>query len=237
MSRGRACRASAPARGRGVAARLVAKVALGWLGVACAPADDVRVSAAARLDWRLAAPSAEESRPLTPVMEIDPEGRLVIAAARAAWFSPFIEPEGQWIPHVELESGSCGGHLSCNRQVIRDEPTFRRFWNLLHPGPHRARRPPKVDFGKETLLFVPMGEKPELSYTLQVQKVIRDEHAIVVLVDEHWPALECTSVSSLAESNPYQLVSIERSTLPVVWAIGYHHHCPWDLRDVDSKTW
>jgi len=72
---------------------------------------------------------------------------------------------------------------------------------------------PKIDFEKEMVIAVFMGERKSGGYEIKITKIIKTEKEIVVEVEEKEPPRE--SLQSMALTQPYHIAVIKSSPLPV----------------------
>ncbi len=109
--------------------------------------------------------------------------------------------------------GSSSGYTESTQLVVRPEARWADVWAKLHQ--RRLPRPelPPIDFELEMALAVCMGERPSGGYAIQILDVLRAEETIVVQVEETEPSPE--SLQTMALTQPYHVVVVKRSPLPV----------------------
>lgn len=105
------------------------------------------------------------------------------------------------------------GYREPTRLVIKTEDQWREVWEKLRF--LRLPRPelPKIDFEKEMVVAVFMGECTSGGYSIEIINIIRTEEEIVVVVEEKEPLPE--SLRTMALTQPYHVVVVKRSPLPV----------------------
>jgi len=105
------------------------------------------------------------------------------------------------------------GYTKAARLVIKTEDRWKEVWGKVH----RLRLPqqelPKIDFQKEMVIAVFMGERKSGGYEIEIRKIIKTEKEIVVEVEEKEPSPE--SLQSMALTQPYHIVVVKSSPLPV----------------------
>ena len=82
----------------------------------------------------------------------------------------------------------------------------------------RLPRPelPKIDFEKEMVVAIFMGERSSGGYEIEIINIIKTEKQIVIEVEEEEPPPE--SLRTMALTQPYHIVVIKRYTRPVVFS-------------------
>ena len=77
--------------------------------------------------------------------------------------------------------------------VIRDAATLRQVWAQVYQG---RREAPSIDFSKEMLVIVALGEKPTAGYGVNITGISRsDRNALVVNVTAFAPAADCVTAA------------------------------------------
>lgn len=117
-----------------------------------------------------------------------------------------LKIERQW-------KGNYCGYTKATRSVIYTEEEWRDAWekiNILRlPKPEL----PKIDFEKEIVIAVFMGERLSGGYSIEIINILKTEKEIVVVVEEKEPPPE--SLKTMALTSPYHIAIIKRSVLPV----------------------
>ncbi len=117
---------------------------------------------------------------------------------------------------IEVEQEWKGYHCAytiASKLVIKTEDRWKEIWEKVHllrlPKPEL----PKIDFEKEMVVAVFMGERSSGGYEIEIRKIIKTEKEIVVEVEEKEPSPE--SLQSMALIQPYHIVVVKSSPLPV----------------------
>lgn len=117
-----------------------------------------------------------------------------------------IEIENEW-------KGYHCGYTETSRLVIKAEDRWKEVWGKIH----RLRLPrselPEIDFEKEMVVAVFMGIRKSGGYEIEIIKVTKTEEEIVAVVREKEPPSD--SLQTMALTQPYHIVVIKRSSLPV----------------------
>jgi hypothetical protein len=99
------------------------------------------------------------------------------------------------------------------RLVVMDTTDYNQVWNRIIGRDDRTVRP-KVDFSREMLLVVGMGEQPCLGYGINIDTVYRDqERRIYALIRERRRGARCGCLSEII--SPVDIVRVPRTERPV----------------------
>jgi hypothetical protein len=99
------------------------------------------------------------------------------------------------------------------RLVIMDTTDYNQVWSRLVGRDDRTARP-KVDFSREMLLVVGMGEHPCLGYNINVDTVYRDqEKRIYAVVRERRRGARCGCLAEVI--SPVDIIKLPRTERPV----------------------
>lgn len=99
------------------------------------------------------------------------------------------------------------------RLVIMDTTDYNQVWSRLVGRDDRTARP-KVDFSREMLLVVGMGEQPCLGYNINVDTVYRDqEKRIYAVVRERRRGARCGCLAEVI--SPVDIIRVPRTERPV----------------------
>jgi len=117
-----------------------------------------------------------------------------------------VEIKGEW-------KGYHCGYAEAARLVIKTEDRWKEVWGKVHLLRLPQQDLPKIDFQKELVIAVFMGERKSGGYEIEIRKIIKTEKEIVVEVEEKEPSPE--SLQSMALTQPYHIVVVKSSPLPV----------------------
>lgn len=102
---------------------------------------------------------------------------------------------------------------SAMRLVVMDTTDYNQVWTRIVGRDDRTGRP-KVDFTREMLLVVGMGEHPCLGYAISIDTVYRDqEKRIYALVRERHRGARCGCLADVI--SPVDIVKVPRTERPV----------------------
>lgn len=112
-----------------------------------------------------------------------------------------------------IAQGASGGYRERAALVIRTEEQWQALWDrhaaTILPKP----RPPKVDFTKEMVIAVFLGEQPTGGFSVTITQVEQRVDALRVVVEETAPPPD--AMVTQAFSSPYHLVRLKTTDLPI----------------------
>ncbi|MBA3766557.1 MAG: protease complex subunit PrcB family protein [Acidobacteria bacterium] len=122
-------------------------------------------------------------------------------------------------PRFSLTLGS--GIWDRRRMVIRDRETWSDAWKRIHsPGPTHDPYPtmpplPAIDFSREMLVVVTMGERPTGGYAIIVDGVYERAKQIEIVVRNISPGRGCGTTQSLTQ--PVDIVQLPKREGSIVF--------------------
>ena len=112
-----------------------------------------------------------------------------------------------------LARGQNSGVTKASEVVVRTAEEWQKLW-AQHGAPQRPSPPlPRVDFGREMVVAVFMGEQRTGGYGIQVTGLRVGDRAITVEVKRSQPPPDAIVTQALTQ--PFHLVAIKKSDLPV----------------------
>ena len=100
------------------------------------------------------------------------------------------------------------------RLVVQDSVDWAAIWRRMN-GPGAAARP-EIDFSREMLLVVGMGEQPCMGYGISVDTVFRDrERRIYAVVRERQRGVRCGCLNEVV--SPVDVIRVPRTARPVTF--------------------
>ncbi len=121
-----------------------------------------------------------------------------------------IEVKQEW-------KGYFCGYTEPSRLVIKTEDQWGEVWRKVHRLQIPRPELPKIDFEKEMVIAVFMGEQMSGGYGIKIIRITKTEEEIVVEVEEKEPPPG--SLRTMVLTQPYHIVVIKESSLPV----RFHH--------------
>jgi len=100
-------------------------------------------------------------------------------------------------------------------RLVRNEAAFRSLWNQLHGAQLEVPPLPSVDFARETLLVVMMGQRPSGGYAVDVRGVSIE--GTDLFVDVRFLEPESGAVTSSALTSPWAVVRVLRGGISAAW--------------------
>jgi len=120
---------------------------------------------------------------------------------------------GNSLPVRRVEKGSQSGIVEPREVVIRDEAGWRRLWGEHQPPGQPARSLPGVDFGKEMVIFVALGQRFSGGFTIEIEKVETSRGRLTIFVRRKGPPPGALVTQALTA--PFEIVAVPRSDLPL----------------------
>lgn len=100
-------------------------------------------------------------------------------------------------------------------RLVRNEAELRSLWNQLHGASLNVPPLPRVDFERETLLIVMMGERPSGGYRVDVQGVSLEGGDLFVDLRFVEPAPDAITTAAL--TSPWAVVRVLRGDIDAAW--------------------
>jgi len=99
------------------------------------------------------------------------------------------------------------------RLVIRDQVAWVNAWASLSPVGAPIAAPPNVDFGREMIVLVALGERPSGGYSILVDSAAANSDGVTVWVGTSSPGPHCGT--TLALTQPVDIAKLPRIDAPV----------------------
>jgi hypothetical protein len=92
--------------------------------------------------------------------------------------------------------------------VITDQQSFNRLWNRAHQGIGNERdAAPEIDFDRNVVVAVVMGEKPSSGYSIEITGVqVQDDDSVKLNVRTVRPGPACMSLTVI--TYPHHIVKL-----------------------------
>lgn len=119
---------------------------------------------------------------------------------------------GGSLPVRRVEKGSQSGIVEPRQVVIKDEVEWQRLWGEHQPPGQPARSLPGVDFTKEMVIFVAIGQRFSGGFTIEIEKVETSRGRLTIFVREAVPPSGAMVTQALTA--PFEIVAIPRSSSP-----------------------
>jgi hypothetical protein len=92
-----------------------------------------------------------------------------------------------------------------SQHVVRGNNEWQDLWNIICP---YDTKPPRVDFNKEMVLGVFLGQKPSAGYDIEISSLIEKDDCLEVYVKKTKPSPGSMCASVLTQ--PYHVISTEK---------------------------
>lgn len=117
---------------------------------------------------------------------------------------------------VELHSGNNGRFETKSSKVVSTQKELTDIWAKAY-GNYLSKDPvPEVDFTKNVVLLVTMGEKNAGGYTIKISKVVESKLNTVVSILETSPGKNCNLTTAM--TYPFQIVQIKKPAKEIVFS-------------------
>lgn len=124
-----------------------------------------------------------------------------------------------------LSRGLTSGLTEAKREVIRDEVTYFKLWADHAADANRQALPPTVDFTREMVVVVALGNRPTGGYTVEIVDMEIRGKTLHVRVGERTPSPGALQIQQITQ--PFQMVA-----LPMLQArVDFHN-----VREVRSRS-
>ena len=125
-----------------------------------------------------------------------------------------IKPEPSIKIKMEKEwKGYHCGYTEPSRLVIKTEDIWKDVWAKVYAFQLPKPKLPKIDFEKDMIIAVFMGERRSGGFSIEIKKIIKTDKEIVVEVEEREP--DPGSIVTMALTQPYHIVVVRISSLPL----------------------
>lgn len=111
-----------------------------------------------------------------------------------------------------LEKGSHSGVIEPRQVVNKDEAGWRRLWGEHQPPGQPARPLPEIDFTKEMVILVAMGQRFSGGFTIEIEKVETSRGRLTIFVRPEAPPPGAMVTQALTA--PFEIVAVPRSDSP-----------------------
>ncbi len=123
--------------------------------------------------------------------------------------------KSQSIAFSELNSGTNGGFNEKVNQVITDQNTYNEVWAAAFSKFANPQKPNRIDFEKNMVLLVAMGERTSGGYTIKIKSIDDIGENIKVTIKEEKPGTSCMTTSVM--TYPYQIVELPKQTKKIMF--------------------
>lgn len=112
-----------------------------------------------------------------------------------------------------IHSGSNSGYGKAREEIIKTLGEWQALWGDVTYAILPSSPVPEIDFKKEMVLGVFMGNRNTGGYNTEIKKIIESEGIYQVYVQETSPGKNCITTQSLTQ--PFQIVKIPKTDLKI----------------------
>ncbi|MFP4643391.1 MAG: protease complex subunit PrcB family protein [Spirochaetales bacterium] len=120
--------------------------------------------------------------------------------------------DGTRVPFETIMQGSYAERRSSGEEVVRSQGEYERIWRQTQSGsssePDVERGATEVDFDREMVIAVFMGQQNSGGYAVEVDEILLEERGVTVYYRERSPGAGDATTQAL--TSPYHLVRLPR---------------------------
>jgi hypothetical protein len=132
---------------------------------------------------------------------------LVAVLVVSCWVTGCASPTtGHPVGWRTLSRGLTSGLTQSMREVVRDEVTYFKLWADHAADANRLALPPTVDFTREMVLVVALGNRPTGGYTVEIVDMELRGRTLHVQVGERTPSPGAMQIQQITQ--PFQMVAL-----------------------------
>ena len=120
------------------------------------------------------------------------------------WITLIVLAQAAAMPMTTVAEGQNSGITEPKQAIVRTAAEWNALWKS-HAG---SQMPPAIDFKKEMVLAVFLGERPTGGFRVQIVDAQRDGNALVVRYAERRPGAD--SIVTQALTSPFYIVRVPR---------------------------
>jgi len=132
--------------------------------------------------------------------------------------SPPPDPQAELHPaYTILDQGARSGLTLSKQLVIGNAAQWQELWGV-HQSNHRPARPlPPIDFSKEMIIAIFLGEQPTGGHQITIHDLQKTPARLQVNVSIDAPDKD--AVVTMALTQPFIIIKTARTTLPVEFGV------------------
>lgn len=130
---------------------------------------------------------------------------LIAAPAFACQEAPF-----ETVPFTTLERSKYGNHATAQKYMFNDSDSWEKHYKTYH-----SDKVPAVDFTKEMVLGVYLGQKPNSAYHVEIKEIRKLPDSLDVLVENSGPQPGKMYLQVI--THPYHLIKTEKTDKAITW--------------------
>jgi len=138
---------------------------------------------------------------------------LVFALAPVVTLCGCAAPKHRPEEPIRILQGLHGPDLPRGIHIVREVGAWQAMWSALGRNQLPAQEAPTVDFQRELIALVTLGEKPTGGFGVRVSGLRDDGDRWILEAEEVEPASGSMQVQML--TSPFDLVRLQRTSLPI----------------------
>ena len=112
---------------------------------------------------------------------------------------------------TKLLSGNHANENNANQILVKDKETLADIYNQINSTQFPGEKIPEINFEKEIVLVLYMGEKPTGGHRVFIDHILAGRTELIVFYKETAPTGMATSVLT----QPFYIASITKTDLPI----------------------
>jgi hypothetical protein len=117
---------------------------------------------------------------------------------------------------VVLNNGHNGGFIEKENRIITSEEELKSVWNQAFKNYSKKEPLPEVDFSKNIVVLVALGERNAGGYSIKVKNAVPTKAGILVTVEETSPGKTCMLTTAM--TYPYQIVQLNTTNKKITFS-------------------
>ena len=115
------------------------------------------------------------------------------------------------LPMRKIAKGAMSGVREAKQEVIKTKSDWELFWSKHSVNQSAVTAIPDVDFGKETVVAVIMGQQRTGGFTIEIIGVESEAEKLVISIKRSSPPKGAMVIQAL--TTPFHIVAVPRSDL------------------------
>jgi hypothetical protein len=141
---------------------------------------------------------------------------LPLAIFSSCTSSQNLNEKGNAINFTAIKRGGNSNYTKFTTVEIHNFKELGEVWGNFYAKYDRKPPIPTIDFEKNMLIAVALGERNAGSYSIQVKSILETKTNITIVVEENKPGASCTTASVMVY--PFQLIEITQQNKPITYA-------------------
>lgn len=124
-----------------------------------------------------------------------------------------IKSKGTPVAFNEIKTGENSAYSKFTTLEIHSFKELSASWTKLFAKYDRKPPIPTIDYEKNMLLVVALGERSNAGYAIKVKSIMESKNELSVITEETKPGNTCNSAMVMAY--PFQLIEIPKTEKPI----------------------